>query len=867
MDFSFEKKLTLKPKKEKALSTFLIGLFTACCIFVPFMVMSKGYFIFYGDFNVQQIPFYQMCHKAIKEGNVSWNWLTDLGANFIGSYGYYLIGSVFFWLTIPFPNSFVPYLLGPLLILKFALAALTAYCYIRRFTRTPEAARLGGLLYAFSGFSVYNIFFNSFHESIICFPLLLLGLEMLITENKRGVFALSVALCAAVNYFFFFGMVVFCIIYFFVRAFSGAVRPKVSTLFAIGFEAILGVLMAAVILLPSVLAVSGNERLSSVLLGWNAITYGKEQIYLNIIECFFFPPDIPARPVFFPGADVKWSSLGGWLPLFSMTAVFTLFIHKKGSWLKRVIGICIFMALVPILNSSFYAFNTAYYARWYYMPILMMCLASAHLIEDKTVDFSAGFKWTLGITLGFALTIGLFPQKNSDGKLVFGLFTVDEDNTYLRRFWIAVIIAVLSLVLFRVLLNVRKKNTERFFKASTAFVCIISIVYSCVFIASGRTHSYDIENTMIKDLIEGEVYLDDDENFRIDTYDCVDNTGMFLGLPSINGFHSVVPSSISEFYDYLGVKRDVASRPDTDLPAIRPLLSVKYLLARIDGESFQNDNDTMKMPNYSYEKASGGFLVYKNENYVPFGFAYDYYFTEKDAKSKSGDIRSRMMLKGVLLDKSQAEKYKDILTNIKEREDLLPETYAETGIKPYSNAQMQADAEILRENSASSFKIDKKGFSATFNREKASLVFFSVPYDKGWSATVNGNPVTPEKVNKGFMAVVVPKGKSKVVFTYKTPGLTLGAEISLIGFVIFLIYFLSAKLISKKHPQNLEYPEGKMLLSKWRKSDIAEECAEELQYENESILSNLTKEEKKKEKTPKNKDNGTFEINTDIFDD
>ena len=269
--------------------------------------MSEGYFIFYGDFNVQQIPFYQECHKAIREGNIFWSWSTDLGANFIGSYSFYLLGSPFFWLTVPFPNTLVPYLIGPLLILKFGCAALTAYAYIRRFTRTPEAARLGGLLYAFSGFSVYNIFFNHFHEPIIFFPLLLLSLELLITENKRITFALMVCICSVVNYFFFFGMVVFTVIYFFVRLFSGAVKVKFSRFAVLIFEAVLGLLLSAFILLPSYMAISGNTRITDFLMGWNAIMYGKEQIYANVLQCFFFPPDIPARPVFFPSADVKWS--------------------------------------------------------------------------------------------------------------------------------------------------------------------------------------------------------------------------------------------------------------------------------------------------------------------------------------------------------------------------------------------------------------------------------------------------------------------------------------------------------------------------------------------------------------------------------
>ena len=379
MNFSKAKATLLKPQKEKYGSTFVIAIIVAMALFVPYMIMSEGYFIFYGDFNVQQIPFYQMCHKAIREGNVLWNWNTDLGVNFIGSYSFYLLGSPFFWLTIPFPNSFVPYLMGPLLILKFACAALTGAMYIRRFTRTSDAARLGGILYAFSGFSIYNIFFNHFHEAIIVFPLLLLALELLITENRRFVFAVVVCLCAVSNYFFFFGMVVFCVIYYIVRVSSGVVKFKISSFLVLAFEAVLGLGLSSILLLPSIMAITSNYRVTEFLTGWSAIMYGKEQIYANILQCFFFPPDIPARPVFFPGADVKWSSLGGWLPVFSMVGVFTWFANRKKTWLSRVVGICIFMALVPILNSTFYAFNTSYYARWFYMPILMMSLMTVSL--------------------------------------------------------------------------------------------------------------------------------------------------------------------------------------------------------------------------------------------------------------------------------------------------------------------------------------------------------------------------------------------------------------------------------------------------------------------------------------------------------
>ena len=854
MNFSKAKATLLKPQKEKYGSTFVIALIVAMALFVPYMIMSEGYFIFYGDFNVQQIPFYQMCHKAIREGNVLWNWNTDLGVNFIGSYSFYLLGSPFFWLTIPFPNSFVPYLMGPLLILKFACAALTGAMYIRRFTRTSDAARLGGILYAFSGFSVYNIFFNHFHEAIIVFPLLLLALELLMTENRRFVFAVVVCLCAVSNYFFFFGMVVFCVIYYIVRVSSGAVKFKISSFLVLAFEAVLGLGLSAILLLPSIMAITSNYRVTEFLTGWSAIMYGKEQIYANILQCFFFPPDIPARPVFFPGADVKWSSLGGWLPVFSMVGLFTWFAKRKKNWLGRVVGICIFMALVPILNSAFYAFNTSYYARWFYMPILMMSLMTVSLTEDSETDWSFGYKWVTSITLVVSLVIGFFPQENSDGTFTFGLYTQSDDNLYAPRFFIACIIATVSLIILGLILKLRKQGLKRFYNVALACVCIISIVYGNVFIATGRSHSYDIKEVVIDSLIEGEVDLGDETQFRVDVYDGVDNTSMYLGLPGINAFHSVVPSSIFEFYSFIGIERSVGSRPETEYASLRPLLSVKYLLNRVDGDDFIDaETNETEMPGYKYVKTESGYYIYENLNYVPYGFSYDYYVAQDFCEEYSKENRVKLMLNAIMLTDKQIKKYGYMFENIEEN----------MGVINFSDQGIEKACDDLRKTSATKFKVDNGGFTANVTRKKDTLVFFSVPYDKGWSATVNGKPCEIEKVNAGFMAVKVEKGKSVIRFDYETPYLLTGIKITFVSAVILLLYILGFIIYSKKRNVSVEYPEADYLIDMWTNQENNEAEEEYLEFPvKKSILDDIPQIEPPADTGFK----GGFIINTDIDD-
>lgn len=924
MTFSYAKKHLLAPKRERGLATFFLALAVATAFFIPYIIFGDGYFIFYGDFNVQQIPFYQLCHDAVRSGEWGWNWNTDLGSNFIASYSFYTLGSPFFWLTVPFPNSFLPYLMGPLLILKFACAALTSYYFIRRFVRTPFAAQVGALLYAFSGFSVYNIFFNHFHEAIIVLPLLLLSLELLITENRRGVFALTVALCAIVNYFFFFGMVVFTIIYWFIRMISGAYKFRISRFFVLLAEAVMGVLLAAFLLLPSISILLSNTRVNDILIGWSGILYGKEQIYLNIIECFFFPPDIPARPVFFPGANVKWSSLGGWMPVFSMTAVLGFCHSKKKHWLSRVIYTCTFMALVPFLNSAFYAFNDSYYARWFYMPILMMALATAITLEDKEIDWKHGFNLTAVITAVIAIVVGLFPQKVDD-EIVIGLYNDagEKNNTYFYRFLIAVGIAAASLLLCRLLIFIRVKDKKLLFRrASIGFVCLTVVTYGCIYLYQGSSHSYDQHEVMIDKLIEGSVELPEGENYRIDTYDCVDNTGMYLGYPTINAFHSVVSPSIMEYYDFIGVTRDVASRPTREYFSIRSLLSVKYLLNRTDGDSFIGDDGYTLMPDYEYVNTDGGYYIYENKSYIPYGFSYDYYITQTECEAYySGVARADVMLKAIILSDEDAEKYGGTMESYSEYsenyvepedpyEELLPDdpifdvdstdtdspTAESSGVSDgetdaeqiesenssdtqqvvledsgyvmslsMSEDELKKDAAHLAESSALSFDIDGNGFTSSVAREKTSLVFFSVPFDEGWSATVNGEKAEIIKANIGFMAVQVPAGVSEIRFDYTTPYLNLGLIISGGTLFIFIIYICAAHAFKRSRITEETYPEGDALIESWCNKEL-EISLEEESRERLGVLDKMPETPEEFIPESSKKYNTGFRIDTSLFE-
>lgn len=772
------------------LRAFLLGLGLAFIMFIPFIVVDGGRFLYYGDYNVQQVTFYRLAHDAIRSGNIGWSHLTDLGANFIGSYSFYLLGSPFFWLTIPFPSEWVQFLMGPLLILKIGCCSLTAYIYLQRYVRQKDYAILGALLYAFSGYSTFNIFFNHFHEAMVFFPLLLAAVDEYMYNRRRGVFGLAVAACCIVNYYFFVGMVVFCAIYWCLRMLCRSWTINLRDFIWMAMEAVLGLGMSCFLLMPSIYTVLQNYRVDNPINGWDGLVYTSEQRYWHILECFFFPPDIPARANFTPDSNAKWGSVAAWLPLFSMTGVLGWMSIRKKHWLKKLLGILFLMAFVPFLNAAFQMFNASYYARWFYMLTLVMALATILALDNlKIVNWKKAIFRTTLVTLGIGLAIGLMPKITTDEYDITRI-TIGVEG-YPARFWSYVALALGSLALLALLFHLFKPGSVRFRRSVLASVAVVGVLAGTYNIALGKTQAdYTWKHLIPYNLNGGEdVTIEDLDTVRSDFYESIDNAAMFWQIPSIQAFHSVVPGSIMEFYESIGVTRNVASRPDSTHYALRGLTSVRWLFDDDSDEKYFGGTEEAKpeMPGWVYYGNQNGYDIWENLYYIPMGFTYNQYVTEEEYEECTKSSREQLMLKAIVLSDEQVQKYGYL------HEHGDPSSYV------YSEEAYFNDCTARKEGACSEFEYTRTGFQAEISTEKSTLVFFSVPFEGGWSATVNGKPVDVEKVNVGFMAVEVPAGESKIVFTYKTPWLSEGILFSLFS----LILFVAAQFLIRRYGKTL----------------------------------------------------------------
>ncbi len=770
--------LTLPKEKSRYGRVFLLCFLVAAALFLPHCIADAvwggGYFHYAGDFNDQQINFYQYANSFVKQGG-TFSWATDLGSGFVNAYSFYLLGSPFFWLTLWVPSRLMPWMMVPLLCLKMALAGGGGYLWARRWVRSEDWSMVAGCLYAFSGFTVYNIFFNHFLDVVALFPYMLASLDDAVLDGKRGRFPFWVALNLVNNYFFFAGQAVFLILYFLCMLAGRAYKIGPRRFAVLAGETLLGCAMGCVLLIPAGLSLIQNPRTIDPYNGYGYLLYGNSQQYGAILYSAFLMPDAPYFRDMFQEGILKHTSMTAYLPLVGIAGGIAFCRGRRSHPFTYIMKACILCAFVPVLNSAFYALNSSYYARWYYMPVLVLCgatayvLARPHLSEQQV---PRAWRVVALVTLS-AAAFALVPNTDEEGNFQLGVVDLQP------RFWGIFAVSVLGVLLFWVLWKLAR-NRRGWAKAMLAGVLAFSFFYGTVHLSLTKYPQWGTDSDLIAETYDSVAELDEllpgDAFYRLDAYGAHSNLGLWFDKSCLQFFNSTVAPSIMEFYPEVGVTRDVNSKPDAQNYALRGLLSVRYTLVAKDSA---DDWDGENLSGWTLCGQTSAYDVYQNDNWVPMGFTYDFYVTKAQLDTVPEKERAQILMRALLLDEDQIETYAGLLDPLPEEEleDRTANRYAE-------------DCADRRAGGVVEFAANRSGFTAHTNYADQELVFFSVPYDDGFTATVNGVPAVIEKVDNGLMAVLVPAGDADIEFTYHTPGLALSARISLAGVAVYGVYLL-----------------------------------------------------------------------------
>ncbi len=760
-------------KLQTAFAAFLINGSIAFFAFLYFLIKNDGLMSLSNDFDAQYLTFPIFANRAVREGQVFFHWAIDIGSDFIASFGFYNLGSPFFWITLLFPPEAFPYLVAWVLMLKYAVAGLTSCLYIRQYVNQPWCAVAGSVLYAWSGYQAANIVFYQFHDVTAFFPLLLLGLDHAVQTKKYGKMALAVWINAFINWNFFIGQVIFLAVYYVIRyevlqkLKERRFREVFKQIGHCAAEGVLGIGMAAVLFVPSVYAIFSNTRVSNHILGANALAFSTQD-YLQLLKALILPNETLSNQSVLNTSN--WYSITAYLPLVGVIYAAAYVWKHKNDWVSTLLKISLLTACIPVLNNCFTLFNVESYRRWYYMPILIMALASVRIWEQAVCDRHIGslIQKSAMVSIGVTCMLAVY--------LTQYRWSADRENSVNDpvAFYLYLALGVCGAIAAMVFAKYayKRNNLIKLFVLAAAGAGCINLMLNIV-----RYHqNSDFASTKdaYNEIIKSSENLQSDVlpyRYAFSNADAYYNRNFAGSMTSMDSFISTADAGIFEFYDAIGAHRHTITRDGPD--GTNELLSAKYYFTFEPWET----KDACSV----YHNGSREFYVYNDAQALPIGFTYRFYMTRSEFDRLEPRVRSRAMLHALVIADEDETQVSQILQHV---------PTADT--KFFTKEQKEKDiAEHLQECSTD-FTHSTREFSSVIHTNDETFGFFSVPYSSRWSAKVNGKDAEVFKIN-GLMAVPLEKGENTIHFTYHIGIVLAGLAVSVFSFGIVICIFVLQK--------------------------------------------------------------------------
>ena len=151
--------------------------------------------------------------------------------------------------------------------------------------------------------------------------------------------------------------------------------------------------------------------------------------------------------------------------------------------------------------------------------------------------------------------------------------------------------------------------------------------------------------------------------------------------------------------------------------------------------------------------------------------------TEATYETSIKTLRSNLLMRALVLEDEDVAQYGQYLTELPDAmlDDLHYDSYTQ-------------DCADRRAHSCSVFQMNNAGFHAEITLDKANLVFFSVPYDDGFTAYVNGEKADILQVDEGLMAVLCPAGANSIDFVYQAAGLSASRVVTAVAIPVWVVY-------------------------------------------------------------------------------
>lgn len=719
-------------------------------------------------------------------GLPKWSFQQGLGQNILP----HSLGNPFHWLYVLVGSKSLPFAYAWVEYLKILLSGFVVYKYLRTIKYDSYVSTIGALLFSFSGFMIIGCGWYVFSTQALQFACLLLAIERLMQGRDYWMFPLFVCIVAATlpfDLFLFSLFLGFYILFRFIDEVGwDAKRFGTLVLQIVGLGAI-GVGMSSIFLFSNIQEilqsprVGGESSLSAQLMASPMFERSSPLNYVTVMMRFF-------------GNDILGGAIqfNGWrnyleAPLL-YTGIPTLLLFpqmlmgklSRGKLILYILPL-LFISLIlsfPWFRYAFWMFSGDYYRTLsLFLSFILLFYALRVLSKDEQLK-------NINMLLHGVSTLFLL-------GVLFFVNTTYSKNVVGGQFGMALFFLLASSALIAIT-ALGKLNFKTFRIGFLALICVelVAMSYSVlnnrtVVTAADYKKKMDYKDYTV-DAINS-IKATDKDFYRVTKNYASGgaihgslNDSKMQGYYGTSSYHSFNQKYYIEFLAAAGAIKEAnetASRWAAGIrnrPLLETFTSVKYKTMKFKQGAQQNAG-------FGFNKLNsfGDVVLFQNTNALPLGLAYQEFVTRSQFMKLPQIAKEVALLRGVVV------------------EDNEVGTYTGQGMRPMNLGTIPRDPSQLtpqvfstdvNARRADAMKMKRHGqnlINGTINLAAKKAVLFTIPYDTGWKATVDGKEVPIQKMSIGFTGIMVDAGQHEIELRYFPVLFYPGLLASLLFFAIF----------------------------------------------------------------------------------
>lgn len=677
-----------------------------------------------------------------------------------------------------------------IIVVKLCLISLTSYIYLNKKFKVDYFYKvMGSVLYTFCGFVILNYFNMMWLDSVILFPLIMMFLDELLTNDKYVGYIITLSLSLIITYYISYFILVFIVFYSFIYIFlnvkSKERRKKI--IFRLGVSTIIALLISSFSLLPSLYHTFISSRFSS---SGNQLLFGNvmnKSLYLLFSPLFII-------------LSVLYISKYKYNKLAVYRFCLLLFLY--------VIGIIVEPINLLMHGGSYWDFPF----RYGFITIFILMIGSFKYIEKYGIKGSRKYSIIKSLLFSLLTVILIYYFIDNIDVIINEHIVLNFDNKDI--YYKIMIIVLLTFLLFIISLSFGNKIIKKLSLGITSCIsiymfCSFTMYYESGYFLSINANKYD-----------NDINVKHDGRYKVDYTVYSPDYGFILDVDTLDNWLHILPDGEVDTYRKLGYETsDTCIRGYGGTIFTDWLFNFKYLISNRykDSELYKlvDRKNGKYLYKYKYNQNNG--IIFNNveniddiEFFGSFELQNDIYKNLFNRDNNIVDISNYNELnikynikdKGILYLKTNDY---DSIDHIKINNNYIYDF--DNYIKDLGmyGADTNLDIKIiLNDNSEISYKLgfvklddvlelnsnvkyDNDVYYVNSNAED-NYLFLPINNIKGLNVYLNDKKIDSYKYLDNFVMIRLNKGDNYIKLKYDMPFFKLGIVLSIIGLILLILF-------------------------------------------------------------------------------